>query len=288
MKITYALITLTYFCGQAAASVVSGVISQQSTDPTPRQGTLDDGTADPIGFTVTAPYYVNTTEPKLYFDEGDAGAGTYTFLFDRPVMDFAVSVAHLVNYSSNSYSAVGNFTLTLGDGTIITDAPFVFVPDPLGSGASYPADSQELLATIALNNATYVRDATSDGGGSQAGAFIEFTGDLSAGVVEFSFHSEGNQNLVALSGRMHVYGDPASSPAGGGDPTPAPAPVPDLFVEGIGRIDGGLDLVGNGLAVYASEADYASGEAPKAEIKADGSITFQAQGDLSMGPFIAE
>jgi len=59
----------------------------------------------------------------------------------------------------------------------------------------------------------------------------------------------------------------------------------DLYVEDIVRVDGGPDLVGNGLAIFSSEADYIGGADPIIEIRANGTLQVPPQGDVSMGAF---
>lgn len=59
----------------------------------------------------------------------------------------------------------------------------------------------------------------------------------------------------------------------------------NVHIKGITRIDGGLDLVGQGLAIYATKEEYETGGQPVFEVTADGTMFVKPQGDISMGPY---
>ncbi len=59
----------------------------------------------------------------------------------------------------------------------------------------------------------------------------------------------------------------------------------NLPIKGITRIDGGVDLVGQGLAIYATKEDYESGGQPVFEVTSEGKMFVTPQGDISMGPY---
>lgn len=59
----------------------------------------------------------------------------------------------------------------------------------------------------------------------------------------------------------------------------------DIYVKGITRIDGGLDLIGSNLSIFETVSGYESGVDPVVEIKNDGTITLMRQGDIFMGQF---
>ncbi len=59
----------------------------------------------------------------------------------------------------------------------------------------------------------------------------------------------------------------------------------NIHIKGITRIDGGLDLVGQGLAIYATKEEYENGGQPVFEVTAEGTMFVTPQGDISMGPY---
>jgi len=90
-----------------------------------------DGFASDVAVTVSTPdgeFYTPSAAHTIAFNE-DTGAGTYTVDFDQPVFDFQAMLSSISLNLATDDIFLGNFGLTLGDGTVITTADFVIAAD---------------------------------------------------------------------------------------------------------------------------------------------------------------
>jgi len=200
---------------------------------------------------------------------------TYTITSDT-ILEFTINAAD-----------IGEFIgVSLDSDDYATNAPALFVAGGSQYSSSFGAVSFQLqprylsgdgAVTYTVSVANYI-----SGDVNYIGIFAD-----DDSVPETADVTISNVRLYESGSTPPPPDDP--TPPSSDDPPPPETNEGDLLVTGIARIDGGLDLVGNGLAVYATESDYDTGEDPVAEIKTDGTIKSRiASGDISMGSFTAE
>lgn len=154
---------------------VSGVgltqFTSVSADGSSGSGSLGDGTTS-TGFSLSTNSGGITsvrTPSGFNINESITVEGDYRIEFDDPLVNVEFFISSLLSRGSNR---VGNFTITLSDGTVINNAAFTIVPDTISSGISvvgpFTANggSNRLITRITSGGADY---ATSNSGGQAAG-----------------------------------------------------------------------------------------------------------------------
>ena len=164
-------------------------------------GTLSTPTGVSTGFTSTTDtgQVLGTNGENISFRESPSADGTFTTTFDDPIADLEFFINGL--YGGPDRNVVGNFTVTLSDGTVLNNAAFTVLPDtisPNSAVGSFTTDglSTELASTISSGGADYVYDATDNGTRNQVAGRIVFTdvpppGDDCIGIVSVSFDRFG-------------------------------------------------------------------------------------------------
>ena len=102
-------------------------------------GTIGDGTID-TGFTVTTDtgnIAGTTGDNQVRFRENVANEGTFTITYDEPLTEFEFFIRDLANIDGSPENLLGNFKLTLSDGTVIPNAPFSILPDAIGPNQTF-------------------------------------------------------------------------------------------------------------------------------------------------------
>lgn len=176
--------------------------------------TAPDGSTTGFTSTTDTGEFRSESNGNMGFRESPAGDGTFTTTFDDPIADLELFVAG--TYGGPDQNILGNFTVTLSDGTVLNNAAFTILPDaispnsPVGAFTSTGLD-QELLQAVNVGGADYVQDPTNNGVGTQAAGRIVFTdvpppGDDCIGIVSVAFDRRGGPpNFTAwysFSGRV--------------------------------------------------------------------------------------
>ncbi|WP_343762902.1 HYR domain-containing protein [Gangjinia marincola] len=158
--------------------------------------------------------FVNTGNATLIaFSEGTAGNGSYTITFDSPVTDPKIYIRDL-GRSGNSNSRLGNFTVVLENGTVLSNVNF----NILSNTEDYPGiggDNPEFIEKFNLGGIYYVQDPTDNGNGSEAFGLLAFPQltnitDFSLAVQSITFDYEGvglNTAFIGFKGIVAIDTD---------------------------------------------------------------------------------
>lgn len=164
-------------------------------------GVIGDGTTDTTYTTTTDTGRINGTSGGnlIAFAETPGDPGTFTTTFADPIADLELYIGNLMGDPNENI--VGNFTVTLSDGTVLNNAAFSILPDAITPGGTYGAfnsgfTDQELLTSVNIGGLDYVKDPTNNGSGSQGVGRLVFTdvpppGDDCIGISSISFDREG-------------------------------------------------------------------------------------------------
>lgn len=190
---------------------ISEVGSQDFTSVNPgfggsASGTIGDGNVDTTFTTTTdTGQILGTSGNKIRFRESPSANGTFTTTFADPLTNVEFWVQNL----ANDDNFVGNFTVTLSDGTVLNNAAFTVLPDTINPNSTYGEFStigsdRESLQVTTIGGNQYVTDPTTNGAGRQAAGRIVFTGIPPAGssptlgtpvgVTSISFDRSGGPN----------------------------------------------------------------------------------------------
>lgn len=184
-------------------------------------GTIGDA-SHMTGFTVTTDTgnILGTSGNKITFAETPNHAGTFTTSFAEPMTDVEFWVQNVTNITSND-NLLGNFTVTLSDGTVLNNAAFTVVPDVINPNSTYGefttgGSDRESLQVVTVGGAQYVTDPTQNGPGSQSAGRITFDNVPAAGpspgnpigITSISFERSGGPNnyraFFGVSGKVIV------------------------------------------------------------------------------------
>lgn len=144
-------------------------------------GTIGDGTID-TGFSITTDtgnIAGTTGGEELRFRENDDNSGTFTIVFDEPLTQLEFWIRNLANILGSVENLIGNFMLTLSDGSIINNAAFNILPDIIAPNQDYGLFStrnndSSPLTTVIRNGLSYLTDPAFDGTPNQAAGRIVF------------------------------------------------------------------------------------------------------------------
>lgn len=183
---------------------VSGVgvtqFTSVSADGSSGTGSLGDGTTSTgVNLTTNSGGIASIRTPAgVNINESVNLEGDYRFEFDDPLVNVEFFISSLLSRGSNR---VGNFTITLSDGTVIHNAAFTIVPDTITSNSAVGpfranGGSTRLISQISLGGAEY---ATSNSGGQAAGRlrFADIptaVGPDCVGVTAIQFEKLGGGN----------------------------------------------------------------------------------------------
>ena len=185
-------------------------------------GTIGDGATDTT-FSISATGNGNiagiTGGTELRFRETDAFDGRFTIAFDDPITDFELFIRGLNNVVDAAENLLGNFILTLSDGTIIGNAPFSILPDAITENESFGLfstrdDDNSTLSAVNRGGLDFVTDPAADGTENQAAGRIVFP-DIPAafsssasglGLSSISFDREGGPNNNSFQANVSVSG----------------------------------------------------------------------------------
>ena len=173
-------------------------------------GTIGDGTID-TGFTVTTDtgnIAGTTGGNEIRFRENDANSGTFTIAFDEPLTEVEFWIRNLANIVGSIENLIGNFMLTLSDGSIINNAAFSILPDIIAPNQDYGLFSTRNndtspLTTVTRGGAQFLTDPAFDGTANQASGRIVFTdlpsvsnppGPNPVGLSSIKFDRSGGPN----------------------------------------------------------------------------------------------
>jgi len=167
-------------------------------------GTFGDGSIDTNFSVTTDGEIVGFSGNRVRFREGSDRPGTFLIDFDDPLTDVEFWVGNFTNVAGQPQNLLGNFTVTLSDGTVLNNAAFDILPDAIAPNSTFGEfatinSTSELLTQVVQGGANWVTDPTFNGGGTQAGGRIVFrdipTIDLSGsdcvGITSIEFESSG-------------------------------------------------------------------------------------------------
>lgn len=179
-------------------------------------GTIGDGTLDTTFTTTTdTGQILGTSGNTIRFRESPDSNGTFTTTFADPLANVEFWVGNLTNLFSVD-NMLGNFTVTLSDGTVLNNAAFTVLPDVINPNSTYgefttwSSDRESLLVTTIGGN-QYVTDPTLNGSGSQSAGRIVFTGappvptsptpvsSPPVGISSISFERFGGPNFFSAT-----------------------------------------------------------------------------------------
>lgn len=185
-------------------------------------GTIGDGTID-TGFTVdtdTGTISSSTNGSEIWFGESPYNSGTFTITYDEPLTEYEFWVRSLAGIYGAPENILGNFTVTLSDGTVIENAPFTIVPDVIAGSQTYgffrtSSGDRSPLEKVTRGGADYVKDSSDNGSGHQGAGRIVFpdiptvgnpAGAGAVGIQSLSFERSGGPNgyraAFSSSGRV--------------------------------------------------------------------------------------
>ena len=186
-------------------------------------GTLGAGGLN-TGFTTTTDtgQILGTSGNTIRFRESPDANGTFTTTFDDPL----TNVEFFISNIANDDNFVGNFTVTLSDGTVLNNAAFMVLPDTIAPNSTFGefttiGSDRENLQVTTIGGNQFVSDPTSNGPQSQAAGRIVFTGippvgnspTLSppVGISSISFERFGGPTnfsaFFGFSGQTIIYTD---------------------------------------------------------------------------------
>ncbi|MFK7765869.1 MAG: hypothetical protein AB8B55_01415 [Mariniblastus sp.] len=145
-------------------------------------GTIGDGTID-SGFSVvtdTGNIAGSTGGTDIRFRENDSNSGTFTITYDEPITEFEFWVRNLANVFGSPENLLGNFMLTLSDGSVINNAAFTILPDAIAPNQNYGlfrtrSNDRSSLTTVTRAGLQYLTDPVFDGSANQASGRIVFS-----------------------------------------------------------------------------------------------------------------
>ncbi len=190
-------------------------------------GTLGDGTIE-TGFTITTTGgNVSTVQAtfanELRFFESDSSSGPFTITFDDPVTDVEFFVRNFTNTGVDGHpeNLLGDFTITLSDGTVLNNAAFTVNPEAITPNTNLSAffrtgsNETDQLSVVTRGGSQFVTDPTLNGTGNQAAGRITFddvpvlgnpTGPGAVGISSIMFQRTGGpagfRASFSLSGQV--------------------------------------------------------------------------------------
>lgn len=146
-------------------------------------GTFGDGTID-TGFSVTTDtgnIAGTTGGSEVRFRESPGNAGTFIISYDEPVTELELWIRDLANIDGEPENLLGNFVVTLSDGTVLNNADFMILPDAITANQDFGefstrANNNSLLTEVTRGGLQYVTDPLFNGTGDQAAGRLVFPG----------------------------------------------------------------------------------------------------------------
>lgn len=193
--------------GKSEASLIGGFSNQTATSV---EGTIGDSTNN-----TTFTYSTDTGEilrtddanGEVRISEANSDQGTFTIAFDDPVTDLEFWVEDFLNINATfPENLLGNFTLTLSDGTVINNAAFTIIPDaiePITDFGLFRTGFRDvdLVSKVTRSGLDYLTDPTVNSATYQSAGRITFddapvypsggTVTNAVGISSFSFDRIG-------------------------------------------------------------------------------------------------
>lgn len=185
-------------------------------------GTIGDA-AIRTGFEVTTDtgYVTRVSNANaLTFYESDSYSGRFTVTYDDPLTEYEFWVRSLANIAGSPQNLLGNFSITLSDGSVYDNAAFQILPDVIkpystyGEFATGGGDASPLVS-VTVGGLQYLTDPAFNGGSYQGSGRVVFPdipvlsnplGRSPVGVQSISFDRIGGPNryqaVFSSSGRV--------------------------------------------------------------------------------------
>ena len=186
--------------------------------------TVGDGVIDTTVNYSTAGGQIRGTSQggtEVRFSEAPTDDGTFTLTFDDPVADLELWFRNMTNVNSaDPENLIGNFTVTLSDGTVLNNAAFTVMDTSISPNSSYGqfttrSGDRDAFQVVTRGGNQYITDPTINGTSSQAAGRITFDGAPSVdtpaqlgavGITSITFERSGGppgyQATTAVSGRV--------------------------------------------------------------------------------------
>jgi len=184
-------------------------------------GTIGDaGHMTGFNLTTDTGNILGTSNDLIAFRESPESAGTFTTTFNEPLTNVEFFVTNLTNIN-NDDNLLGNFTVTLSDGTVLNNAAFSILPDVINPNTNYGefrtgGSDRESLQIVTVGGLQYVTDPTQNGAGRQAAGRIVFDNvpgvgtspGNPVGITSISFDRSGGPNnfraFFGISGQVII------------------------------------------------------------------------------------
>ena len=156
-------------------------------------------TVSPTG---SATFITASQTDVLRFDESFSANGTFTITFDQPIYSFRLFFSSLIRTTTTD-NRVGNFTLTLSDGAVVSNADFTIINS---DGGFYTLGANRDLEEIVDGGISFVRSSEINPGSAsdvQGRGLLEFSALRSGvGLSAISFDKGGDfsPNYASLFG----------------------------------------------------------------------------------------
>lgn len=149
----------------------------------------------------------NGANGEVRISESNSDEGTYTITFADPVTDLEFWVENFTNPNATlPENLLGNFTVTLSDGTVLNNAAFTIIPDAIVPITDFGAfrtgfSDVDLVSQVTRSGLQYLTDPTVNDFANQSAGRITFD-DVpvypagsplinAAGITSFSFDRLG-------------------------------------------------------------------------------------------------
>lgn len=199
-------IVLTNF-GRSEVALIRGFSNQTTTSV---EGTIGDSLNNTT-FTYSTDtgeiLSTNDANGEVRISEANSDQGTFTIAFDDPVTDLEFWVEDFLNLDASfPENLIGNFTLTLSDGTVINNAAFTIIDDaiqPITDFGLFRTGFRDvdLVSKVTRSGLDYLTDPTVNGVPNQSAGRITFddapvypsggTVTNAVGISSFSFDRIG-------------------------------------------------------------------------------------------------
>ena len=192
-------------------------------------GLIGDGSINTTFTTTTDTGQILGSSGNLIrFSESSVNPGTFTTTFADPLTNVELFVTNLTNVTGRGVdNLLGNFTVTLSDGTVLNNAAFSVLPDAIAPNTSLgqfttSGQDRESLQVVTSGGNQFITDPTANGAGSQTGGRLVFTGlptvgtspsitkpvGISSVTFERSGGPTGFQAFFGFSGEVIVIDHP--------------------------------------------------------------------------------
>ncbi|WP_343762917.1 DUF11 domain-containing protein, partial [Gangjinia marincola] len=197
-------------CGEAEIWETGG-----STSGTGNQTALLNSNVGATSVTISTTgglFDANGNNDYIEFNERAANNGTFTVSFADPVTNLKFYIRDFGRRSSST-ARLGNFSVTLNNGTVINNVNFdvlATTEDFAGAGGG----NTEIVEKFQLSGINYIQDPTTNGGDNEAYGLLDFPAfqnitdsDLAVSSLTFEFSGGDGENVAQFGIKAAVAVD---------------------------------------------------------------------------------